>query len=381
MDVTPETRYAKSGDVNIAYQVRATGRSISSSPRDTSRTSSCTGRCRASRAVPARAPVVLPADPLRQARNGHVRPRQRRADARDADGRRAGRHGRRRLARAAFYGLSEGAAMSILFAATYPERTAALVVRGAFPRGCGRRITPGAGPRRSTSARSSADLRLFGPRDEARRVGAGVRRFDDEEAEAFLEYVRLRLEPRRARGAAPDEQGDRHPARASGGARADARPPRRAGHVVPRRGRALRRLADAGRAARRDPGRRPPRLRAGRADRRARSGVPRPSLGGGRLGERRAGSRPGDDPLHRHRRARPRRLPSSATAAGGSCSSGTTRSSGGSSRASAGRELDTAGDGFFARFDGPARAIRCACAIREAVQRARPRGPRGPAHR
>ncbi len=33
-----------------------------------------------------------------------------------------------------------------------------------------------------------------------------------------------------------------------------------------------------------------------------------------------------------------------------------------------GRELDTAGDGFFAAFDGPARAIRCACAIREAVR-------------
>jgi class 3 adenylate cyclase len=32
-----------------------------------------------------------------------------------------------------------------------------------------------------------------------------------------------------------------------------------------------------------------------------------------------------------------------------------------------GVELDTAGDGFFARFDGPARAIRCACAIRDAV--------------
>ena len=32
-----------------------------------------------------------------------------------------------------------------------------------------------------------------------------------------------------------------------------------------------------------------------------------------------------------------------------------------------GVELDTAGDGFFARFDGPARAIRCACAAREAV--------------
>jgi class 3 adenylate cyclase len=33
-----------------------------------------------------------------------------------------------------------------------------------------------------------------------------------------------------------------------------------------------------------------------------------------------------------------------------------------------GREIDTAGDGFFATFDGPARAVRCACAIREAVE-------------
>jgi class 3 adenylate cyclase/pimeloyl-ACP methyl ester carboxylesterase len=34
-----------------------------------------------------------------------------------------------------------------------------------------------------------------------------------------------------------------------------------------------------------------------------------------------------------------------------------------------GAEVDTAGDGFFATFDGPARAIRCAQAIREAVAR------------
>jgi class 3 adenylate cyclase len=30
--------------------------------------------------------------------------------------------------------------------------------------------------------------------------------------------------------------------------------------------------------------------------------------------------------------------------------------------------MDTAGDGFFASFDGPARAVRCAMAIVEAVQ-------------
>jgi len=32
-----------------------------------------------------------------------------------------------------------------------------------------------------------------------------------------------------------------------------------------------------------------------------------------------------------------------------------------------GKEMDTAGDGFFATFDGPARAIRCAFAIREGI--------------
>jgi class 3 adenylate cyclase len=31
------------------------------------------------------------------------------------------------------------------------------------------------------------------------------------------------------------------------------------------------------------------------------------------------------------------------------------------------REIDTAGDGFFAAFDGPARAIRCGCAITREV--------------
>jgi class 3 adenylate cyclase len=33
-----------------------------------------------------------------------------------------------------------------------------------------------------------------------------------------------------------------------------------------------------------------------------------------------------------------------------------------------GREIDTTGDGFFATFDGPARGVRCACSIVEAVR-------------
>jgi pimeloyl-ACP methyl ester carboxylesterase len=34
-----------------------------------------------------------------------------------------------------------------------------------------------------------------------------------------------------------------------------------------------------------------------------------------------------------------------------------------------GVEQDTAGDGFYATFDGPARAVRCACAVRDGVRR------------
>ena len=33
-----------------------------------------------------------------------------------------------------------------------------------------------------------------------------------------------------------------------------------------------------------------------------------------------------------------------------------------------GREVDTAGDGFLATFDAPARAVRCACVVRDAVR-------------
>jgi class 3 adenylate cyclase len=34
-----------------------------------------------------------------------------------------------------------------------------------------------------------------------------------------------------------------------------------------------------------------------------------------------------------------------------------------------GREIDTAGDGFLAAFDGPARAVRCASAVSREVRR------------
>ena len=56
---------------------------------------------------------------------------------------------------------------------------------------------------------------------------------------------------------------------------------------------------------------------------------------------------------------------SSATAAGASCSRRLERASAASSQRFRGRAVKTMGDGFLATFDGPARAIRCALAIRE----------------
>ena len=65
------------------------------------------------------------------------------------------------------------------------------------------------------------------------------------------------------------------------------------------------------------------------------------------------------------RRAAPRRW---ATVTGMRCSMRMTPSSGRSLARFRGREVNTSGDGFLAMFDGPQRAIRCAMAIRDAVQ-------------
>ena len=97
--------------------------------------------------------------------------------------------------RAAFYGLSEGAAMSILFAATYPERTAALVVRSCSPR------TMWAPDflwgRREEIYRREADqaLRVFAARAEAREAVRALGMQNEDEVEAFIDYVRYGASP------------------------------------------------------------------------------------------------------------------------------------------------------------------------------------------
>jgi class 3 adenylate cyclase len=97
--------------------------------------------------------------------------------------------------RAAFYGLSEGAAMSILFAATYPERTAALVVRSAFPRRMWAPDYPWGRTEEEYQREVERDLRVFGPRAQGREAVHALGRFSDGEVDSFLRMLRFGSSP------------------------------------------------------------------------------------------------------------------------------------------------------------------------------------------
>ena len=82
-----------------------------------------------------------------------------------------------------------------------------------------------------------------------------------------------------------------------------------------------------------------------------------------------SGSDGRSDPRHRdvqrHRRRPPNAPPRSGTGAGETSSTATTSWFASELGDHGGREIKTTGDGFLALFDAPARAIRCAIAIRE----------------
>ena len=92
--------------------------------------------------------------------------------------------------RAALFGSSEGGAMSLLFAATYPERTAALVLGGAYPRTMWAPDYPWGQTEEGYRLELARDLSLFGPREQALAAVRARMLVDDEEAEQWLDYFR-----------------------------------------------------------------------------------------------------------------------------------------------------------------------------------------------
>ena len=193
--VQVETRYARSGDVNIAYQVVGEG------PFDLVFVPGYVTHLEMQWKIDSFAPFLkelasfsrlirfdkrgtgmsdrVDGAPTLETRMDDVRA------VMDAAGSR----------RAAFYGLSEGAAMSILFAATYPERTAALVVRSAFPRSMWAHDYPWGRSEDEYENDVNRALQAFGPRERARESVRALGEFTDEETDAFLEMIRFGASP------------------------------------------------------------------------------------------------------------------------------------------------------------------------------------------
>src|SRR2546425_7145496 len=97
--------------------------------------------------------------------------------------------------RAALFGVSEGAPMSLLFAATYPARTAALVLRSGFPRTMWAPDYPWGRTEEAYRRQTDRELALFGPREQAEEVVRSLGRFDDDAVPAIVDYFRLSASP------------------------------------------------------------------------------------------------------------------------------------------------------------------------------------------
>jgi class 3 adenylate cyclase len=191
----PETRYAKSGDIHIAYQVSGDG------PFDTVFVPGFVSHVEIETAIPGRAAFFkrleafsrlirfdkrgtgmsdrVSGAPTLEARMDDVRA------VMDAVG----------SERAAFYALSEAAAMCLLFAATYPERTAALVIRSAYPRRMWAPDYPWGLTEQQYERELERDLRIFGPREQASEAVRVLGSFQGEELQTALNLFRFGSSP------------------------------------------------------------------------------------------------------------------------------------------------------------------------------------------
>src|SRR5690242_15388970 len=97
--------------------------------------------------------------------------------------------------RAAFYGLSEGAAMSLLLAATYPERLAALIVRSCTPRTLWAPDFPWGRSDSAYQREVDQALQVYAPRADAREAVRALGMQDEDEVEAFIDFIRYGASP------------------------------------------------------------------------------------------------------------------------------------------------------------------------------------------
>jgi pimeloyl-ACP methyl ester carboxylesterase len=365
----PETHYARSGDVNIAYQVLGDG------PFDLVFVPGYATHLELAWKLPGFAEALQHfasfsrlikfdkrgtgmSDPVAGAPTLETRMDDVRA-VMDAVGSR----------RAALFGLSEGASLSVLFAATYPERTAALVLRSPIARALWAPDYPWGRTDEEYEREIERELRIFGPREVALESVRSLGQWDVDEAEAFVDYLRHSASPgmleallrmNKEIDIRPVLPAVRVPTLVMHGADDDVVPPAAARHVAERIPGSryvelpgVGHLAVSGQAADRI------------NDETQRFLVDLWESGGWEESEPERvlatvlftdivdstamalelGDRSWRELLERHHALVRRELARFR-----------------------GHEVDNAGDGFLSTFDGPARAIRCACAVVDAVR-------------
>jgi pimeloyl-ACP methyl ester carboxylesterase len=94
--------------------------------------------------------------------------------------------------RAALFGVSEGAPMSLLFAATYPGRTSALVLRGGYPRAMWAPDYPWGQSAQQHRHDVDRQLPIYGPRDQAEDLVRSLAAWEEEDVPAIVNVVRGR---------------------------------------------------------------------------------------------------------------------------------------------------------------------------------------------
>jgi class 3 adenylate cyclase len=256
--------------------------------------------------------------------------------------------------------------MAVLFAATYPERTAALVLRSAWARTLWAPDYPWGLTEDAHERRLAEQLRIYGPRAEALEATNRLGEFTAEEADAFLDYLRYGASPGMLEALLRmnKELDIRHvlplvrvPTLVLHGAE-DRLVPVEAGRFLADRIPGARFVVQEGIGH----------LALSGADRvgdatdtflrelwesggwdevetdRVLATVLFTDIGDSTGKASELGDRRWRELLRRHQQIVRRELARHR-----------------------GREVDAAGDGFFATFDGPARAIRCACAIVDAM--------------